>query len=83
MSKDSRDVNNATNFNIEKNNLVQCRTYVELDTVSTAVNLQESCAATVDMLPDDQIYIRCNNIHVITSVVQYNEFTGFLINPTL
>ena len=83
MSKTDQEVTNTTEFNLEKNNTIQCRTYVELDTVSTAVNLQESCAATVDMLPGGQIYIRCGNIHVITSVVHYNEFTGFLINPTL
>ena len=83
MSKNDQEVTNTTEFNLEKNNTIQCRPYVELDTVSTAVNLQESCAATVDMLPGDQVYVRCGNIHVITSAVQYNEFTGFLINPTL
>ena len=82
LSKENQGVNNETNFYIQKNEEAACVAYLEI-LEGTNLNVRSTCSATIELMPGDEVYVDCGNVHTLATGANHITFTGFLIQPYL
>ena len=66
-------------FNILKNGDIQCTSYTEGEDAE-AVEIYATCAATMELVPGDEVYVSCIDTNAIDGD-ENSGFTGFLTKP--
>ena len=72
---------NEDDFSILRNGNIQCTSHTEGSSTED-VEIIATCAATVELIPGDEVYVSC----VDTNAILGNDdcgFTGFLTKPYL
>ena len=72
---------NGDPFSILKNGSIQCTSFTEGNS-SGAVEIVATCAATMELVPGDEVHVSCADTNAISGN-DYNGFTGFLTKPYL
>ena len=72
---------NEDDFSIVKNGNIQCTSHTE-GAETDAVEIVATCAATMELVPGDEVYVSCVDIDAIFGNDE-SGFTGFLSKPYL